>query len=245
MLSKSRVKYIQTLYHKKFRDETGTYLIEGPKLVHEFLTQSPSLVLDIFATREWLDTHETLTAQGTPLHPIDESDLERISQLATPNQVVAVVKKGLIREVDAREGIVLLLDDIQDPGNLGTIIRLADWFGVAGIVCGLSTADCYNSKVVQATMGSILRVPVQYCNLHEWIKEKGQLRVYAAVMQGRSIAEVEKPVHAALLIGNESRGISEDLLARAQERISIPRKGGAESLNAAVATGILLGWMLI
>ncbi|HVZ56475.1 MAG TPA: RNA methyltransferase, partial [Chitinophagaceae bacterium] len=156
------------------------------------------------------------------------------------NQVLALVKQPDQPDRDAAAGTVtLVLDDIQDPGNLGTMLRIADWFDVDLVVCSRDCADRFNPKVVQATMGSILRVPAFYTDLLPWLNRQ-TVRTYAAVLEGRDVTRMEKLTEGIILIGNESRGIRPDLLSASQVRITIPRKGRAESLNAAVAAGIIL-----
>jgi TrmH family RNA methyltransferase len=243
MLSKSRLKYIQTLGQKKFRLQEGCFLAEGPKLVAELLTEKRSFVLEIFAMEEWMTENQQLIG-ATACSVISEQELEKISQLNTPNQVLAVVKQFEHTVPVLAEGLILALDTIQDPGNLGTIIRIADWFGIQQIVCSEETAECYNPKVVQATMGSIARVGVCYTRLEEWLATQSHTKIYAAVLEGQDIRKMNPLKEGILLIGNESKGISPALLEMANQRISIPQKGKAESLNAAVAAGIILSHLV-
>lgn len=238
MLSKSQVKYIQSLGHKKFRDETGLFIAEGPKTVLELVSEIPQNIVTVYAVEKWIN--ENIKLQGSfDLVKIDEKELERISQLPAPNQVLAIVKKFNIERIDTAGQLTIVLDTIQDPGNLGTIIRIADWFGVKQIVASHESADIYNSKVVQSTMGSIARVSVFYTDLKEWLK-KQNVKIMAAALDGKNINEIEKITEAILIIGNESRGIDAGIMELAREKITIPRFGKAESLNAAVATGIIL-----
>lgn len=240
MLVKSKVKYIQSLGQKKFRQEQGVFIAEGPKLVKELLTEHSDLVLEVFALKDWIDEHKEL-AEKTGIHEISEADLSKISQLTTPNQVLAVIKQFTeIKPVAEKDQFILVLDGIQDPGNLGTIIRMADWFGVQHIVCSRDTADRYNPKVVQSTMGSIGRVNVYYTLLSEWLVDQRDARIFAAVLEGQDITKMQPPAGGVIVIGNESKGISKEVLPFCNTRITIPRKGKAESLNAAVATGIIL-----
>ncbi len=241
MLSKSGVKYIQSLYHKKFRDAYGVFVVEGPKLAAEFLTEVPALVKEVYAVKSWLKNNTALLEpiEDSRIHAIEPFELEKISALTTPNQVLLVVAYLSYPPSD-NAGITLLLEDIQDPGNLGTIIRTADWFGVSNIVCSMATADVYNTKVIQATMGSLLRVHIDYLPLTDWCRQHPDIPVYATALEGKNLYECTPPENMALLVGNESRGVSEALLALSAHTITIPRKGKAESLNAAVATGITL-----
>jgi len=239
MLSKNEIKDIQSLSHKKHREARDLFVAEGPKIVAELVQIAPQQVQKIYAIDEWLQEHpemENLAAR------ITQQELERISALQTPNQVLAVLKK-FESKPPPRKGFVLYLDAIQDPGNFGTIIRTADWFGVTQIVCGPGCADLYNPKVVQSTMASIARVPVFYDEEGTWLNDLS-LPVYAAVLGGSNLHEVQKPKDGVLIIGNESKGVSRELLQRATHRITIPGKGKAESLNAAVATGIILYHLL-
>ncbi len=241
MLSKSSVKYIQSLYHKKFRDAHGVFVAEGPKVAAELLTGVPALIKGVYAVKSWLNNNAALLKhvdEGS-IYPIELFELEKISALSTPNQVLVVVQQ-LSYPSSNDAGITLLLDDIQDPGNLGTIIRTADWFGVSHIVCSHATADVYNSKVIQSTMGSILRVKVEYAELADWCRHHSNTPVYATTLNGESLYECTPEKNIALLIGNESRGVREELLAFSTHTITIPRKGKAESLNAAVAAGVVL-----
>lgn len=240
MLVKSKVKYIQSLGQKKFRQQEGVFIAEGPKLVKELLTEHSDSVLEIFALKTWIEENKKITANHN-LTEITEAELEKISQFTTPNQVVAVVKNfNTIEPVAEKEKFILALDGIQDPGNLGTIIRIADWFGVQDIVCSEDSADRYNPKVVQSTMGSIGRVNVFYTSLTKWLGEQQDARIYAAVLEGQDITRMQEPAGGVIVIGNESKGISEEVLRFCNVTITIPQKGKAESLNAAVATGIIL-----
>jgi TrmH family RNA methyltransferase len=247
MLSKSRVKYIQSLYHKKLRDEENCFVIEGPKITEEFLLHAPDAILSLYAVKSWLSKNEALAKRVDPsgIFLIDEGDLEKISSRSTPNQVLALVKKKEERdEISAPNGIFLMLDDIQDPGNFGTIVRTADWFGIGTIICSKSCADLYNPKVVQSTMGSLLSVHVIYTELVDWCKQNAGIAIYAATLHGKSIYECAPVQNGALLMGNESQGIRPQLLHFCREQLTIPGKGKAESLNAAVATGILLSHLI-
>lgn len=240
MLGKSQVKYIQSLGHKKFRDEEAVFIAEGPKIVKEIINEIPASVISIFALEDWLVENALLL--GNIKHTsIDEADLARISQLSAPNNVLAVVKKFQEPAIETKNKITLALDTIQDPGNMGTIIRTADWFGINQVVCSYDSADIYNPKVVQATMGSLVRVKILYTDLDQWIHQQ-PVKVYAASLAGKDIDKISKPGEGIIIIGNESKGIHSALLQRADEKITIAKKGKAESLNAAVAAGIILSY---
>ena len=240
MLGKAKTKYIQSLGQKKHRDEHGHFIAEGPKIIHELLVSVPQQVKEVYAVKEWLkengnDQHDIV------IHEISEGELERISQLKTPHQVIAIVDKFKDnKSIETKGKVSLALDNIQDPGNLGTIIRTADWFGVTQIVCSPDCADVYNPKVVQATMGSIARVKVFNTDLVKWLKELKEVRIYATLLEGNDVTKMNPVMEGVIVIGNESKGISKELSQLANERITIPGKGPAESLNAAVAAGIIL-----
>jgi len=240
MLVKSQVKYIQSLGQKRQRDEDGVFIAEGPRLVGDLLAAVPAQFVELYASASWLGEHSALVA-GIKFHEVDDNDLERLSQLTTPNQVVAVIRKFVQpAAIEVKDQLVLALDTLQDPGNLGTIIRIADWFGIAQVVCSHDCADMYNPKVVQATMGSIARVKIIYTNLEEWLTSGEQLNIFATALEGKDIKKVGKLNEGIIVIGNEAKGINPAILALANEKITITRKGQAESLNAAVATGIIL-----
>lgn len=239
MLVKSQVKYIQSLGQKKSRDETGAFIAEGPKIVSELLQEIPGQVKEVLGLKDWLTDHAKLL-NGIATIEVSPAELEKISQLKTPNQVLAVLRKfDEVTEINLNDKLTLALDTLQDPGNLGTIIRIADWFGIEHIVCDHDSADLYNPKVVQATMGSIARVKLLYTDLAGWLAEQ-KTTMYAAALEGENITTMQKPAKGIIVIGNESKGISPAILKLVTKKITIPQKGKAESLNAAVATGIIL-----
>jgi RNA methyltransferase, TrmH family len=245
MITKSQVKYIQSLGQKKVRDREQVFLAEGPKIINELLTASSIKPLALYAVKEWQQFAYTDSNEGLPLTIVTQSELERISFLSTPNQVLGVFKKATAPEiVDFSSGISLMLDDIQDPGNMGTIIRIADWFGISRIICSISTADAYAPKVVQSTMGSIARVPVFYAALDKFINEHPYVKLYVASLQGKPVQELYKINQGIIVIGNESKGVSAAIMQRAYQQITIARKGNAESLNASVAAGIILSHLV-
>ncbi|MFM7646289.1 MAG: RNA methyltransferase, partial [Sphingomonadales bacterium] len=174
---------------------------------------------------------------------INETELRRISQWQTPNEVVAVVRKPTYGPAIAAGHFTLACCGLQDPGNMGTIIRTADWFGVRQLVCSPDTVDCFNPKVVQSSMGSLFRVAVHYLDLEQWIDAAAPVIVMAATMQGTDVRTLSPSQEAILLIGNESAGIPSSLLGKAHQRVAVPGQGLAESLNAAVAAGILLSYL--
>lgn len=245
-ITKAQMQFIRSLQSRKTRDELGLFVAEGPKVVAELLAADAVQVQDVFATAQWAQQNAAWVAQaGGNTIEIDDQTLSRISSLSGANQVVAVFTKPRHEgpeDVDWPAELSLALDGIQDPGNLGTILRCADWFGIQNVICNPACANPFNAKVVQATMGSIARVRVHHCaDLAEFLKENtGDAPVYAATFNGVSVYDTPAAAAGFLVIGNESRGISPAVLALATQPVTIPRLGAAESLNAAVATGILL-----
>lgn len=243
MLVKSQVKYIQSLSQKKVRDEEGLFVAEGPKIINDLLHAGNLFLHQLFATEAWLQENSATAGliDSRQVIQVNDKEMERLSFLKTPHEVLAVFRKPVFKGPLKWEGRwTLLLDTIQDPGNLGTIIRSADWFGVDQVVCSVDSADWLNPKVVQATMGSIARVRVEYQDLAAILENNQQVPVYAAVLEGTPLDKMKSSKEDILIIGNESKGIHPSLLNASINKVTIPRKGGAESLNAAVATGILL-----
>ncbi|CAN5212150.1 RNA methyltransferase [soil metagenome] len=241
MLSKAQIKYIQSLQRNKYRIQYQQYLAEGAKIVPE-LIQSGAKIMQLYALPEWIGANSDLMKQHyVSAEPITPEELEKISALSTPNQVLAVVAMPHSETIPSPEGISIALDAIRDPGNLGTIIRTADWFGIKRVYCSLDCVDIYNPKTVQSTMGSIVRVEVIYTDLEALLKAHTHIPVFAADMDGESLYTTALPAEGILLVGSESHGVSPTLLPYTRP-ITIPRFGGAESLNAAMATGIILGW---
>lgn len=240
MISKNELKYIQSLYHKKTRDRENVFIVEGPKMVDELL-KSNLRTIKIFATRgEWSKNHT-----GSDFQEIEDFELKKISHFETPNQVLAIAKKKIpINDIiNFEDQVLLMLDGLQDPGNLGTIIRIADWFGIQTIIASEDTADCYNPKVIQASMGSIFRINIMYRNLTPLLSEC-PTKVYGAVLNGVNLKKQEPIKNGVIIIGNESKGIREQVLPFIEKPITIEPLGKAESLNAAVAAGIILSHLI-
>jgi TrmH family RNA methyltransferase len=236
MINKNELKYIQSFAHKKHWAEESVFIIEGPKMVEELIA-SDWVIRQIYATKEWIQNQPLKAHYVTE---VSDFELEKMSQLQTANQVLALVEKRQeTGKIQLKGKLTLVLDGIQDPGNLGTIIRTADWFGLDQIIVSADTANWYNPKVIQSTMGSILRVKVEEADLAELLG-KTKLPIYGAVLEGKSIQEVHIGNEGLLIIGNESKGIRSAISSFITQPITIPKYGDAESLNAAVATGIIL-----
>ena len=232
MISKSQIKLIRSLQQKKYRSKLKLFVAEGPKVINELLTAKFKLH-SLYATVEDLFT-------GVHSEIISDEEISKISFLKNANNSVAVFTIPEQKK-PRKEGITLLLDSIRDPGNLGTIIRLSDWFNVSNIICSSDSVDCFNPKVIQATMGSISRVSISYCNLTKYLS-LSDLPVYAGTTDGKNIYKEKLPENAIVIVGNEANGISDALLNLTSHKIGIPRFGNnhqTESLNVAVATAIL------
>ncbi|HEY0066378.1 MAG TPA: RNA methyltransferase, partial [Flavisolibacter sp.] len=232
---------IQSLGLKKQRQQERVFLAEGPKIVAELLHLVPERFRALYAVEDWARENASLLSH-LPVTTVTPGELERLSQLQAPNRVLAVLGQFESRPPDG-SSFTLYLDTIQDPGNFGTIVRIADWFGIGHMVCSSGCADLYNPKVVQSTMASIARVNVHYDEEGSWLEgRKGP--VYAATLGGSSLYKEPRTTEGVLIIGNESKGISPSILSSATRQLTIPRRGEAESLNAAVATGIILSHLL-
>jgi TrmH family RNA methyltransferase len=242
VLVKSEIKYIQSLGQKKFRDEDGVFIAEGVKIINELLVAPNAALVKLFVTEDCLEMNNgiILHLPQDKVNVIKESELERISFLQTPNHVFGIFKKPVFQPFEANKGVILVLDDIQDPGNLGTIIRTADWFNIKMIYCSKESADAFNPKVVQSTMGSIGRVEVNYGDPETLMNGHSDMPVYAATLHGENIFETKKITKGFILIGNESKGIDPGLLKPSVHQVTIPKLGNGESLNAGVAAGILM-----
>ncbi|WP_158845107.1 TrmH family RNA methyltransferase [Algibacter sp. L1A34] len=233
MLSKSQIKLITSLKQKKYRQDLGFFVVEGVKTIKELLASSLKL--------HTLYTTESFNIDATDEVLISETDLKRISFLKTPNKALAVFEIPKQTPIETK-GLIVALDDVRDPGNLGTIIRLCDWFGIKQLVCSKATVDCFNPKVIQATMGSITRVNISYVDLETFLNDVDS-PIFGAFMDGQNVYKKQLPQHGILVMGNEANGVSKDVEALITEKISIPRFGdlqATESLNVAMATSILI-----
>ncbi|NEU07903.1 RNA methyltransferase [Flavihumibacter sp. R14] len=238
MLSKSQISFIKSLHQKKYRKEHGLFIVEGIKSVTEFI-HSDYLVTDIYCTENVMPKLANLS-QKIKLHQISVSDLERITTLTTAQNILALVRLPANKDIetlDLNETFSLALDGIQDPGNLGTIIRTADWFGIPNIICSHDTVEAYNPKVVQATMGSLSRIQVIYCDLPS-VLESSRVPVFGALLDGTPITETAFGGEGIIVLGNEGKGISEAVIGQITNRVTIPGLGKAESLNVAVCASL-------
>ena len=239
MLSKNQIKEIRLLHVSKYRKREQYFIAEGPTIVQEFIN-SIYTIDTIFATETWINNNTNTQHNIVKITP---KELQAISLLKTPNQVLATVKYPEKKLLNHNTGeLILALDTIQDPGNLGTIIRIADWYGIKKLVCSLDTADAYNPKVVQASMGAITRVNFIYTNLNKWLRALPKnTNIYGTMLDGDSIYEAELNNDGIIIIGNEGNGISKEIQEIISHRIKIPAYGDSlmESLNAAVATAIV------
>lgn len=234
MVSKNQIKLINSLQQKKYRKLHNLFIAEGKKVIQELLDAQFSLAYLFVTKADLFDTNPAATL-------ISDSELKKISALTSANDCLAVFK---IKEYSSstNSGLELALDDIKDPGNMGTIIRLCDWFGISKIVCSEETVDMYNPKVVQATMGSLARVQVEYTNLVAYLKAT-DLEIFGTFMDGENIYKKELPSNGILVMGNEANGISSEIEQLVTQKIAIPRFGNlqqTESLNVATATAIFL-----
>lgn len=243
MLTKNEIKYLQSLRLKKFRLEHSAFIVEGPKIVTELMHEKPKDIISVYALQEWAGLHAN-TDLPYPVRVLKDFELEKISSLQNPPDVLALVKMMEHPFTGFKSGEwQILLDNIQDPGNMGTILRIADWFGIRNIYATSQTVDIHNSKVVQSAMGSIWRVNVTVGPCQDWL-ELNTEPVYGAQLTGLNVFEASPIPPGILVIGNEGHGISPEIGRFITQAITIPRLGQAESLNAAVAAGIMVSQLL-
>lgn len=236
MVSKNIIKHIQSLQLKKFRDQHRQLVIEGEKMVLESIEWKPTFIRKIFHTNEVVFL--TTLPDSIELIEVSEKELNQLSHQKSPNKMIALLDQWEMNS-EQKYDFYIALDEVQDPGNMGTILRLADWFGVKCIFCSKGTVDWFNPKVIQATMGAIFRIEVSYVDLKTTL-ESLRLPIYGALLEGKNVYKQSLKPTGVLLMGNEGKGISSELQQLITDPISIPRFGEAESLNVAVATGILL-----
>ena len=241
MLSKNKIKYIRSLELKKNRKEERAFVAEGHKLVGDLLGHFSCKLL--VATRSWMDVHPQVVADE--VIEVTQEELTRASLQKTPQDVLAIFEQPdypMNPEVIS-QSLCLALDDVQDPGNLGTIIRVADWFGIEHIFCSLGTVDVYNPKTIQATMGALARVKLHYCNLPSLIASLGDVPVYGTFLDGKNIYGEDLGTYGLIVMGNEGNGVSQEVADMVNKRLYIPnyppQRETSESLNVAMATGIV------
>lgn len=239
-ISKAKQKWIRSLQLKKNRDEEHVFVVEGEKMVLEGLSCGLSDLVLLVVENEYI--HIVPETVNNNCYTISSTDLSQLSSFKTPNKLIAVFKRREQQTDSTKKGIVL--DGVQDPGNLGTILRIADWFGVSQIICSHETVDMYNPKVIQASMGAIYRVNVVYTDLKNFLTNSEQ-PTYAALLDGADFQKVSFEENALLIMGNEGKGINNELLPFINHRITIPKVGQAESLNVGTATAILAAKMML
>jgi len=239
MVSKAKIKYLKSLQVKKYRKQEQSFVVEGAKSVQELLSSSFETVW-VGGTESFLQDHtRQLFSKKIEAVEVSLKELAQLSSFQTNETAVAVAKMKQNVQPELKNEFSLVLDDLRDPGNVGTIIRTADWYGVKNIIASEETADFYNPKTISATMGSFCRVNVFYTNLSEFLGQN-KLPVFGAFMDGADVHQLGFGKSGLIVIGNESNGISKEVTKFIQHKITIPKMGGAESLNAGIATGIIL-----
>ena len=238
MISRNQIKFVKSLQQKKYRILNKSFVVESTKNVLEILSSSYDISY-IFATSSWINSNKI--SSTLEINEVTKNDLKRISGQKTASEVLAVVKMPEFQNFFDFSGVNIALDNIKDPGNFGTIIRICDWFGIKNIYCSKNSVDLYNPKVVQSTMGSISRVNVFYTDLTQMINSlDDSVMVYASVMNGHEIQDCKLSENSLIVFGNESHGISQEVLNLTNEKITIIKKGNAESLNVSLSVGIIL-----
>jgi RNA methyltransferase, TrmH family len=237
MLSKAKIKFVKSLQIKKYRKQEQCFVVEGAKSVQELLTSDFEVVL-MLVTKEFHGNNRV--PKSAEIIEVTDKELAGIGEFQSNDSVLAVARMQPLGNPDLEPGeFALVLDDIRDPGNLGTIIRTADWFGINKVIASEETADFYSSKVIAATMGSFTRCKILYTDLTVYLQSKKGTRMFGAFLDGKDVHTVDFGRGGLVVIGNESRGISNELVGFITDRITIPKYGKAESLNAAMATGII------
>jgi len=239
MVSKAKLKYIKSLQVKKYRKQEQSFVVEGAKSVEELLRSDFEVIWLAGSENFLLQNEKRIRSKNIETVTSNEMELAQLGSFQTNDAAVAIAKIKTNKSPELKEEFCLVLDNLRDPGNLGTIIRTADWYGIKNVIASEETADFYNSKAISATMGSFCRVSIFYTDLLDFIGKTKQ-PVFGAFMDGKDIHQVEFGKSGVIVIGNESNGISGEVGKLVNHRITIPRVGGAESLNAAIATGIVL-----
>jgi TrmH family RNA methyltransferase len=246
MLTNNKIKLIKSLDRKKSRTESGCFVVEGEKMVRELL-QSRFETIEVFAVQSYIDELPAVLKRNAEFTAVGERDLERISFMKTPNKAVALAKLPDSEQIATPDlnGLNIALDNIQDPGNLGTIVRTAAWFGIKNVFCSSDTVDVYNPKVVQSTMGAIFKVNVVYCDLAELAAtaRKANVQLFGTRLDGENLYATNLPKNAIVVMGNESKGLSAEISALMDSNLKIPSyappTADMESLNVSVATAIV------
>ena len=241
MLSKAIVKYVNALQVKKYRNQHQAFAVEGAKSVLELLNSDFELQ-HLFLTEEFLQEHGNKLSKGTRYELVTEQDLTKAGTFSSNNAGMAVARMRQLPDLVFKPGdFTIALDDIRDPGNLGTIIRIADWYGIQTIVCSETCADFYNPKTISATMGSFTRVKAYYLNLGEWLRELPEsIAIYGASLEGDNLHRMQLQPQGVVVMGNEANGIRPEVTSAVNRLIKIPAFGKAESLNVATATAIII-----
>lgn len=242
MLTKNQQKLIKSLHEKKNRTELGLFLVEGEKSVSELLKSDFEIEI-LLTTIEFFDKYgESIRDKSKIYEIVNQSEIEKVSAFETNDSVLAVVRQKENKDTE-KKGLILVLDEIKDPGNLGTIIRMSDWYGVSKIIASKNTVDFYNPKVITASMGSFTRTNIFYTDLNDYLS-KTKLPIYGAFLEGENVHNIDYPKDGILIMGNESNGISKEFEKLVKEKITIPSYGKTESLNVAIATAIILdNWL--
>ncbi len=237
MISKANIQYVKGLQDKKQRQKYGQFVVEGEKSITELL-KSHFQITALYALEDWLELNAENISRIT-CEAVTISELRQMSVHQSPQKALAIVKIPVSADIDKTQRFILALDAVQDPGNLGTIIRIADWYGIRQIVCNKGCTDIYNPKCINSTMGSFLRVSVVYKEIAEAAKDSG-LPLIVATLEGQDIHKATSMKHGMIVIGNEGHGIRQDIIEGASHQVTIPRLGGAESLNAAISAAIII-----
>lgn len=247
MISKAKISFIKSLHSNKGRIETGFFIAEGTKITNELLINQNIKIQSLYATNDFLEENNLLSNNNFEVFEISETELQKISLLSNPNKVlvIAEISKNKFDVSKLKNELTIVLDNIQDPGNLGTIIRTMDWFGITNLICSEHTVDVYNPKVIQATMGSFMRVNTHYTNLENFIKEyssKFNYNIYGTLLKGNNIYKEQLTQEGLIVFGNESKGISSNIEKFITNKISIPnfsKSKSIDSLNISIAAGIV------
>lgn len=243
MITKSQIKQISSYKINKYRNIDNVFVVEGEKMVIQAMSSNYDII-NICATKQWIDNQDFNFINQYNLIEVSEDELKRLSSLTTPNNVLAVLKQKDITEIIPNNNLILMLDDINNPGNLGTIIRIAVWFGIKDIVCSNNTVDVFNPKTLQASMGAIFHANVMYCDIISFLEKNKEKNIYGTVLKGgKNIYEENLSCDGIIIIGNESHGIRDEVKPFINHPLTIPTFSSSkdvESLNASIATAIVV-----